>query len=264
MSTELDNPPKPTTLAVLDIDRTLIKSGGFFEIMKKSIFHRLGLDDELLQRLNEAEKFQEGNAFDTIGWLYEQTGEKDLLDPDTIFEWIVGDNLNFSDSSKLSEELIKDVLVDGVIDLLEAVKQINAKALLLTAGGSVLQIVKVRLLQRMAAEMAEAADKQIADIEDHIVIPDSKQYKTELVYESMRDGTFDIGTLVDHGIVVGNIDGDEYTGIKIVYVFDDKKENTKSVDNNAIIGIQVLRDGKDGAPGISLHLAAEHILSVAA
>lgn len=228
----------------------------------EAIQEELDLSAGDVSTLHETELREQGNAFDFLEELYTMTADDRLRSADALAGMILH---KFTDSTtgKLESAFVETVLIDGSIDVLEAIEGVHAQALLVTAGGSVLQTVKARVLQEMVRQ--EAGQRVIADINDYVVVPNSKQYKTSLMAECFdSEGVFDIERLLEHGSCYGNIDGDRYSNIREVLVIDDKPENTQYASDN-VHGLLVYPDGEaDKRERNSLHTVAAKLYQLAA
>lgn len=240
---EFEQSPKPTELALLDIDRTLIKTRHLFEAALESMKGNIeALTPELVVGLLKAESDNEGNAFDYIDWLYLYTNDEQLLDPEAIKDMIVAAHCD--ENGRISDAFIDSIMVDGSLDLFEALEDADIAAILLTAGGTTNQMVKILLLQQIVRQKAEDTGRRFVNLDSYVVVDNSKQRKTELANEC-TDGakSFYIGPLLNHASVYGGIDESELSDLESAWVVDDKYRNTTPTESTNVTGILVYIEG---------------------
>lgn len=225
-------------LIVLDIDRTLINTTHLSAVIAKPIAAALQLRDTQVAMMQAAISEREGKVFDYLAWLPEamELDERQralLNDADALTRALLK---AYSVDGQLSAEFIKNILVSGVPELLAAIHSSGARALLLTAGGKVLQSIKVALVQVMARQLAEPV--MLADA----VIISASVPKAKLIEACFDSDGFTIDALRDQALVFSIESPGDYQAVRHAIIVDDKYANLLPLSDR-ITGLPVYIEG---------------------
>ena len=244
---EHERPPKATELVLVDIDRTLIRTRALFESAVTALGGAIEGVGGLTAELYEVEAKEKGNAFDYLEWLYARVGDERLRNAEAIMSILM--EMHAGTDGRFDQKFIDSVMIEGAFDLFTAIKDTKQALILLTAGGTVNQMVKVLLLQEIsreqqARENERGSGRRYASLDSFMIIDNNKQYKAKLASKCVdeRDSSFDIEPLVAHASLYGGIDGDSYTDIAMTWVVDDKLVNT-TPSNSEVEGVLVYIEG---------------------
>lgn len=212
-------------LIVLDIDRTILNTTNFSAAMVAPLKEELNLSAPQLERMQEIIQRHEGQVFNYLTWLADEADLNPqqlslLADADRLSQAILGSYTD--DNEELSAAFIKRVLVPGVPELVRAIEQTDAQLLLLTAGGTVLQSIKVVLMQRVAQQLALTSQPP-----DAVIVP-AATAKAELIETSFTGDNFSLEPLRQQATVFAIADPDVYSSVTHATIIDDKYSNLVS------------------------------------
>ena len=225
-------------LIVLDIDRTLINTTHLSAVIAKPIAAALRLSDAQVAMMQAAIGEREGKVFDYLAWLPEamelDARQRALLDDaDALTRALLK---SYSVDGQLSAEFIENILISGAPELFAAIHSSGARALLLTAGGKVLQSIKVALIQAMARQLAVSVA-----LTDAVVIA-ANVPKAELIEACFGSNGFSTDALQDQALVFSIENPSDYRAIRHATIIDDKYENLLPQSNH-VSGIPVYIEG---------------------
>lgn len=236
---EHEQAPHSRVVALIDVDRTLIKSDYVFGVAMHAA-RQLGLDEATEAELMRREQENQGNAFD---YLAELSRLAPSIDHSKIVERILADYEGVNAS-----ELMSNVFAPGAFDLLDVVHETSTRGMLLTAGGVETQTMKLQLVEKLLEHMG-------MKMFPWVIVDDSQQEKTALaasVYDADRQ-EFDFVAMARLGKASSGVEMPAATDVEWVYVFDDKTSNTAPTHCDAVVGVLVDRaerqpDGEERIP----------------
>jgi len=225
-------------LLVLDIDRTLLKSGEFSAIVTDSLAEMLRLSDDQARYLSEQARVSKGKSFDYLTWAADTFGIK-LPNAAQLMAHIL----------RRSEivDLEKRMVIPGTLEVLKAAKARGVPVLLMTAGSELLQQMKVKVLQ------AVVAAHDFRETLDDYIITAPHQIKASLLVEAFADNQFEITRLTKNAVAYNITDNGAYTNITDIFLIDDKVEYLQTEDRR-LHGILVAADGEKNGEANTLDL----------
>lgn len=225
-------------LVVLDIDRTLINTTNLSDMIIQPIAAVLQLSDTQIAMMLAAISEREGKVFDYLKWLpkameLDSHQLKLLDDADALTHAILQ---FYAADGVLAVQFIEKILIPGAPELLKAVKESGSKVLLLTAGGKVLQSIKVALVQAMTRQVT--GDVGVTDA----IIISTHVAKAELINTCFTADGFSIDLLCDEALVSTITNPHDYAHIEHVTIVDDKYANLVP-SGDRVAGVPVYIEG---------------------
>ena len=163
-------------VVILDLDRTSLQSdnlsGYVYQIVRRE--HPGQVD--VINKIAAEEEAQKGNAYEYLR-LLEKHGIS--VDPDRLARQVMDEHRD--EHGALLPEFVAAVLVDGADEYVRKVTECGATIVLHTAGDSLTQLFKIRLMQALLRELAEV------EVESYIITDESGVSKTvqlEKLYDS--------------------------------------------------------------------------------
>jgi len=232
MSPGYDMPPthdpelearKVATVAVLDMDRTLLNTDQLAYAMCDMLILHTGPEEDINQHKAHIDA-NYGNNFSVTDYLAEIYNEE-------IVELIKEDLLNLAESDELRERL----LFPGTMELLDALAESDTPHAILTRGVRKNQEFKLALFRRLVDRSEEELPGEVT----------TEEYKSEWIHHTWTDE----GRIV----IPKGFFGKESLQAEQVIVIDDKKDNLLSPDIR-VKGILV--DNREAPPKGKYSIAA--------
>lgn len=255
----------PTTIAVTDLDRTLILSDNLADL----VYETIRTDDTAARvaQVRQTEKQQKGNAFSYLEAL-EQQGI--AIDPRELAQQVIA---KYSDKNgNISQELITTIMIPGALDFLDQVHEAGAGLVLMTAGEAKTQLFKVYLLQAITRQVTPDIS-----LDSFIIVPDkdadgkplSKADLLDASY-SPTDGRFDMAWLMETygqktlgSAPASSIDKViQSTKFARAVIVDDRRRNVTQSSglNPHLVGVLVRPDNKSNGEGENIADLADAII----
>ncbi len=253
----------PTTIAVTDLDRTLILSDNLADL----VYETIRTDDTAARvaQVRQTEKQQKGNAFSYLEAL-EQQGI--AIDPRELAQQVIA---KYSDKNgSISQELITTIMIPGALDFLDQVHEAGAGLVIMTAGEAKTQLFKIYLLQTIARQVAGIS------LDSYIIVPDKDAYGRSLSKANLldasyspTDGRFDMAWLMETygqktlgSAPASSIDKViQSTKFARAVIVDDKRRNVTQSSglNPHLVGVLVRPDNKSNGEGENIADLADAI-----
>ena len=209
---------EPSTLVVLDMDRTLLKSNRFVDVVFDSLRTVNPEKTSVIDRVQREERANRGAAYDYLAAL-EQGGLQ--IDGTMLASEIL-------QNAESTEGLAEDLLAPDAIAAIDEInRRKNLSAIIMTAGGRETQALKIEVVNGLIAKLSQSKCALPAVVVDDSVV------KAAIVGELFdgESGDFSIEKLVDQQAkMFSDIDGATYGAIEHVIVIDDKPKNVESRD----------------------------------
>lgn len=214
-------------LTIIDIDRCILNSQYFFELVTAAL-RTLGVTDATLDQVIRDEADNRGNAFDYIAEIRRQEPQA-LLSVETL--------VNFLLEAHDHRELAHRIFAPGAIALVRTTKSTKSHALFLTAGGVDTQRVKLGVINKLLGEMT-SLNTGIP----WMIIDDNQQRKTGLADEAYDRATqtFSYRVLCSYALASSDDIPEQADGITEVMVLDDKLQNV-TAQGAGITGVHIAR-----------------------
>ncbi|GEM_PF-5153771 len=235
-------------LVCIDVDRTILNTTHVFELSVQALA-QLGVDTDVVQTIVRDEAKFRGNAFDFISEVHARSGIEVSL------EDVVAQILH---NIAQNGDTIDSLFADGTEHLIDVVRSIGAKALLLTYGGIHTQRMKLMLVEE-AMKHWFGQDEMMP----WMILSRKGQYKTQCIADAYDDASqqFDISALANVAGETGNLEVLRDAVLHEAVMLDDKEAEVAATASEHVRGILIaVAEQGDDQPGRTTLREAAKIL----